>query len=1058
MKTDSLKQYIDELNKQYKTGIAREHSYRPALKNLLQSLLPKMVVTNEPAHIECGAPDYIVSREKDHLPVFFVEAKDVNDNDLDGRNKNGHKEQFDRYKQALDYIIFTDYLDFHLYKQGEFVDSIRIAETRGDKIAGIEEAEDKFVSMIQHLGSSAIQRITSAPRLAKLMAGKARLLANIIETAMSDYDETLENDNLRGQYEAFKLVLIQDLKKEDFADIYAQTIAYGMFAARLHDDTPEDFSREEAARLIPKTNPFLRQIFNNLAGNDLDDRIAWVVDDLVTVFQVTDLQKIMKSYSSNKQHHDPMIHFYEDFLSEYNPKLRKSKGVWYTPQPVVGFIVRAVDEILQKEFGLPEGLADYSMIEKEVSTEQTYDKRTKDGMKHIMKSFHRVQILDPATGTGTFLAEVVNQIYDRYRDNQGMWQQYVEQHLLPRLNGFEILMASYAVAHIKLDMLLGETGYQHKTDKRLHVYLTNSLEESNNEPPTLFSQWLSREATEANVIKRDCPVMVMIGNPPYSGVSQNNGKWITDLIGDYKFEPGGKEKLQEKKTWLNDDYVKFIRLAENYIESKGEGVIGYITNRSFIENPTFRGMRWHLLKTFDKIFVLDLHGDTKENIASDENVFDIQQGVSITLFVKTGKKSESELGKIYHKEIKGSREHKYDYLQNTQWESTFYGELSPSAPYYFFVPKSEEGKDEYENGLALNDLFLSKSSGSASANDTLNISYTIEEQKRKISDLINLPEHDWRQKCGRLKDSRDWTYHTAKADAEKNQNEIHAIAYRPFDTRYTCYSGLSRGLYASPQSAILNQLKEKDNVAFCMVKTSRDFLFPIFVVKEIVDKTMLSPKDNITVFPLYLYQENMGQEERIVNFNMKLYEKIAQGLNYCPCDDDNILVDLASGVDGVLYPQNLFDYIYAVLHSPSYRERYKEFLKIDFPRIPYPKDAEKFNNLVEKGEELRSLHLMENVPSKTGVTFPVAGTLQVDCYRWEDNRVYINSEQYFDGVPESAWNFFIGGYQPAQKWLKDRKGMTLSFEDVKHYQGIIYVLQQTERIMQEIDEIMQEIY
>ena len=338
--TAELKTYIDELNKQYKTGIAREHSYRPALKDLLQSLLPKMVVTNEPAHIECGAPDYIIQGEKDHLPVFFVEAKDVNDNDLDGRSKNGHKEQFDRYKQALDYIIFTDYLDFHLYENGEFVDSVRIAETKGGKIVAIAEAEEKFTGMIQHLGTSAIQRITSASRLAQLMAGKARLLANIIETAMNDEEDTLENDNLQAQYEAFKLVLIQDLKKEDFADIYAQTIAYGMFAARLHDDTPEDFSREEAARLIPKTNPFLRQIFNNLAGNDLDERIAWVVDDLVTVFQVTDIRKIMSTYTQDKRHHDPMIHFYEDFLSEYNPKLRKAKGVWYTPQPVVGFIVR----------------------------------------------------------------------------------------------------------------------------------------------------------------------------------------------------------------------------------------------------------------------------------------------------------------------------------------------------------------------------------------------------------------------------------------------------------------------------------------------------------------------------------------------------------------------------------------------------------------------------------------------------------------------------------------------------------------------------------------------
>ena len=1050
-----LKEYISTVNQKYRAGNATEHTYRGALEQLMQTLLPKLQIVNEPKRVKCGAPDYIASR-KDGMPVFYIEAKDIGDNDLDGRNPHGHKEQFTRYKQALDYIIFTDYLDFHLYEHGEFVDSVRIAEVKGDKIVAIKENEAKFLNLIEHVGNNAIQRITSAQRLAKLMAGKARLLENIIEQALNDDTYSEANDTLQGQYQSFRDFLIQELTRQDFADIYAQTIAYGMFAARLHDPTPEDFSREEAGRLIPKTNPFLRNLFNNVAGNELDDRIAWVVDDLVTVFQATDLKTLMATYVQDKRHHDPMIHFYEDFLSEYNPKLRKSKGVWYTPQPVVGFIVRAVDEILQKEFDLPEGLADYSMIEREVAVEQSFDRRTADGMKHAMKRFHRVQILDPATGTGTFLAEVVNQIYDRYRDQQGIWQQYVEQHLIPRLHGFEILMASYAVAHIKLDMLLGETGYQHLSDKRLQVYLTNSLEESNNEPRTLFAQWLSREAAEANVIKRDCPVMVMIGNPPYSGISQNNGEWITNLVSDYKVEPGGKEKLQEKKTWLNDDYVKFIRLAENYIDNKGEGVIGFITNRSFIENPTFRGMRWHLLKTFDKIYVMDLHGDTKEGIQDDENVFDIQQGVSITLFVKTKKKAGTELGKIYHAEIRGSREQKYERLLNMKWEPSLYNELSPNKPYYFFIPKNEEGKEEYEKGFALNNLFINKSSGSASANDTLNISYTIEEQRKKIADLINLPEQEWRQKCGRAKDSRDWTYNTAKADATKHQDEIHTIAYRPFDTRYTCYSGVSRGLYASPQSAILNQLKEKDNVAFCMVKTSRDYLFPVFVVNEIVDKTMLSPKDNITVFPLYIYKENMGEEERIVNFNLELYEKIAKGLNYLPCTEDNVLVDPISDYNGVLYPQDLFDYIYAVLHSPSYRERYKEFLKIDFPRIPYPTDWEKFRDLVEKGEELRQLHLMEDLPSKTGITFPVAGSLQVDCYRWQDNRVYINSEQYFDGVPESAWQFYIGGYQPAQKWLKDRKGMTLSFEDVKHYGRIIYVLQQTERVMGEIDNLMKE--
>ena len=632
----NLKEYIDIVNQKYRAGNATEHSYRGALEQLLQTLLPKLRIVNEPKRVKCGAPDYIASR-KDGMPVFYIEAKDIGDSDLDGRNPHGHKEQFTRYKQALDYIIFTDYLDFHLYEHGEFIDSVRIAEVKGDKIVAINENADKFFNLVEHVGNNAIQSITSASRLAKLMAGKARLLENIIEQAMNDETESYANENLHGQYQAFKDVLIQELKPADFADIYAQTIAYGMFAARLHDDTPENFSREEAARLIPKTNPFLRQIFNNLAGNDLDERIAWVVDDLVTVFQATNIEKIMKTYGQGKLHNDPMIHFYEDFLAEYNPKLRKSKGVWYTPQPVVSFIVRAVDEILQKEFGLPEGLADYSMIEREVAVEQSCDKRTTDGMKHEKRKFHRVQILDPASGTGTFLAEVVNQIYDRYRDQQGIWQQYVEQHLLPRLNGFEILMASYAVAHLKLDMLLGETGYQHQTDKRLHIYLTNSLEESNNEPRTLFAQWLSREATEANVIKRDCPVMVMIGNPPYSVSSQNKGEWINRLLDDYKAD------LNERNIQpLSDDYIKFIRLGQHYIEKNGEGVLAFICNNSFLDGVIHRQMRKSLMQTFDKIYVLDLHGNSRKKETTpdggkDENVFDIMQGVSINIFIKKRK-------------------------------------------------------------------------------------------------------------------------------------------------------------------------------------------------------------------------------------------------------------------------------------------------------------------------------------------------------------------------------------------------------------------------------------
>ena len=660
---------------------------------------------------------------------------------------------------------------------------------------------------------------------------------------------------------------------------------------------------------------------------------------------------------------------------------------------------------------MPDGLADYSMIEREVAVEQSRDKRTTDGMKHRKQKFHRVQILDPATGTGTFLAEVVNQIYDRYRDNQGIWQQYVEQHLLPRLNGFEILMASYAVAHIKLDMLLAETGYQHTSDKRLHVYLTNSLEESNNEQRTFFAQCLSQEANAANTIKRDYPVMVMIGNPPYSVSSQNNGKWITNLVADYK------KNLNERNIQpLSDDYIKFIRLAQYYIEQNKEGVLAFISNNSFVDGIIHRQMRRELLRAFDKIYIFDLHGNSRKKETApdgskDENVFDIMQGVSINIFVKTSHDDKKD-AELFHFDILGTREEKYSFLNKHSLQSVSWQQLTPQAPQYFFVPKDFALQEEYEKGFPIDQLMPIYSSGVKTSND---------------EELVS--------------------------DIEYYSNNERVYFYRPFDIKHIDYDLKKVG---RPRYNVMKHL-EKENLGILACKQAVTEKYGYFVTKGITDINYTGTAGKFgagLVFPLYIYKDNMGEEERMVNFDKKLYDEIAKGMNYLPCYDDDIRIDPTSDCKGVLYPQDLLDYIYAVLHSPSYRERYKEFLKIDFPRIPYPKDWEKFRDLAELGEELRHLHLMEYLPSKLSVTFPKPGSAQVDCYRWEQNKVYINDEQYFDGVPESAWNFYIGGYQPAQKWLKDRKGRILGVDDVKHYQQIIYILQETERIMNEIDEII----
>ena len=1061
--TENLELYIEELNKQYLTGLAREHSYRPALTNLLQGLLPEMVVTNEPARLECGAPDYIILRERDNLPVFFVEAKDLGDNDLDGRNKNGNKKQFDRYRQALDHIIFTDYLDFHLYEHGEFVDSVRIAEVREGRIAGIAEAEDRFVGMIQHLGSSATQRITSAPRLAKLMAGKARLLARIIESViLADmtgsagdisgedefsqvFQEDIAQSGLKNQMETFQRVLLHDVTPASYADIYAQTIVYGFFTARIGDRTPEQFSRLKAVSLIPRTSAFLRNMFNQLVGLDIDPRIEWIIDDLVTTFGVTDMQKILRGYNSERNRKDPIIHFYEDFLAEYNPGLRKARGVWYTPRPVVRFIVKAVDEILQKEFDLHDGLADHSKIARSFSDGQS----THGQNEPAAKDMFRVQILDPAMGTGTFLSEIIRQVHDKFKGMEGAWPSYADTQLLPRLYGFEIMMAPYTIAHMNLHLQLRELSrQQQRTGNVLRLMLSNSLEDGRKDESSLFAYWLSQESRRASLVKRKCPVMVMIGNPPYSVSSQNKSPWITRLVADYK-KGLGERNIQP----LSDDYIKFIRLGQHYIERSGEGVLAFICNNGFTDGVIHRQMRHELMRAFDRIYILDLHGNSRKKEtcpdgSRDENVFDIMQGVSINIFVKTGAKGKAP-AEVCHYDLYGTRADKYRFLQENDFHSVAWQQLNPKEPQFFFVHRDFSLQEEYGRGFAVKELFVLCNAGAKTERDSLNIHFTENDRKAVLDDFKEMSSDELAEKY-HTKDSRDWKLQLAQKDLKSNTIVATIISYRPLDIRYINYTGKTKGIMGYPRFDIMRHMI-RPNVSLCLVRNNRQDEDTYFISGGISDKSYISSFDDITVFPLYAYKENMGEEERIVNFNKELYERIARELNFLPCLDGDTQADSPADYAGVLYPQDLFDYIYAVLHSPSYRKRYRELLKIDFPRIPYPTDKDMYRNMVEKGKELRRLHLMEGLPHSTGVSFPREGTLLVECCRWEQNRVYINDSQYFEGVPESAWNFHIGGYQPAQKWLKDRKGLKLSFEDVLHYQRIIYVLRQTERIMNEID-------
>jgi predicted helicase len=1042
----TLQQYIENINAKYKLGNATEHTFRGLLEQLLESITPEIRATNEPKRQQCGAPDYILTKKG--IEIGYIEAKDIGDNDLDGTKKN--KEQFDRYKKGLPTnLIFTDYLDFHLYRFGSLITKISIGQIVGKEIKPIPENFLTFENFIKEFSQHIGQTIKSSKKLAEMMAGSARLLSNIIGNAVTSDEETNENSMLKDQMNAFKEILIHDITPKGFADVYAQTIAYGMFAARLHDPTLPTFSRQEASELIPKSNPFLRKLFGYIAGPDLDDRIKWIVDSLVEIFLACNVAEILKNYGKSTKMEDPIIHFYETFLSEYDPKLRKARGVWYTPKPVVNFIIRAVDDILKTEFDLPQGLADNSKTKIKVNIQAT-DKRYKDNIRTVEEEVHKVQILDPATGTGTFLAEVVKHIHAKFKGQQGVWSNYVETHLLPRLNGFELLMASYAMAHLQMDLLLTETGFKPtdaslrgtKQSQRLKIYLTNSLEESHPDTGTLFANWLSREANEANFIKRDTPVMCIVGNPPYSGESKNKGKWITDLMEDYKKEPGGKEKLKERNPkMVNDDYVKFLRYGQHYIERNGSGVLAFINPHGFLDNPTFRGMRWNLLKTYDKIYTIDLHGNARKKETSpdgsaDINVFDIMQGVSINVFVKTGKKKLSDLGKVFHYDLFGKRDFKYNFLSENSLKGIHFNEVKHSHPEYFFIPQNYELQNEYNSYFGVDEIFLKKSSGVKTSNDEI---------------LVNFSKNDL---------SFDVNKHY---NIEIDKKLILKYNYKPFSNKYIYYDD---NIVGRSRKDFMKNFVQKDNLTFCLMRglVNTENFSSIFISKDIIDINYYGFQTYS--LPLYLYPETNGQlstdlnDERVPNLNLEIVNKIAKKLGLTFTNEKSIN---QQPITKNFAPIDILDYIYAVLHSPTYREKYKEFLKIDFPKIPYPKDLSTFQKLTNLGSQIREIHLLESSKVENYITeFNIDDNCVVENPKYVpipknqitnnlQGDVYINETQYFANVPLTAWSFYIGGYQPAQKWLKDRKGRKLEFDDIAHYQKIIVALAETDRLMKVIN-------
>ena len=1080
-----VKTYLAQLQKAHALGDATEHTHRAALQQLIESTLPALQATNEPrAQQRENKPDYVVRQAG--AMIGFIEAKDIGI-DLKATLKTA---QLKRYIEALPNLILTNYLDFVWLVRGEVRLQLTLGQVQGKVIASAPEPEAPWQALLSGFASEVTPTIDSPKLLAQTLGGQTRLLRDLVAELLSDQTGASDGE-LVDQLHTFQTLLIPDLSADEFADMYAQTAAYGLFTARVFEhstmfgaavqNTPKgfegsDFSLEKSQYLIPKANPFLRQFFQHIASPNLNVQLRWLIEQIANGLRYVDMDKVLHRQSRKLGFEDPVFHFYESFLAEYDRALRESRGVYYTPEPVVDFIVRGVDELLKTQLGKPEGLADPGTL-----------------------------ILDPATGTATFLRKVIEHIHASVTagGNTGKWASYVGERLLPRIFGFELMMAPYTVAHLKLALQLQETGFvfgsnPDGSDQRLNVFLTNTLDTLQQQTDAFMSRWIAAENQGADAVKRQQPVQVVLGNPPYSGESRNKGTHIMALLGEYKREPEGGPLQERNSKWINDDYVKFIRFAHDRIARTGHGVVAFITNHGWLDNPTFRGMRASLMRDFDQIYVLDLHGNSKKKERTpealqaqgdDKNVFDIEQGVSVVFLLKRQGASDAvptdllgdappqpvkakskkagamaqttcapRKAQVFHHELWGSRQHKYDWLASHGLSSAPWQTLAPTVPALLFVPRNVDALLEYERGWKVTDIFPVNSVGIVTARDALTIHFTPEAVRHTVQRFAKLPVEEARAEFELGVDVRDWSVAGAQQDLNKtglNDTHIVPITYRPFDVRYTYYTGKSKGFHCMPRGEVMGHMVTGGNLALSTTRSTETGSFThAYLVEHLTTHHTVSLKEVNYAFPLWL-QHSQGQPHP--NIAPQFLEQLAQSLAL-PSEAERH--HLPQGVSA----EDVLAYLYAVLHAPSYRSRYAEFLKSDFPRIPIQTCkqtgdtsphtfAQVWQTLLPLGRELIALHLLRQVPKTLQPGYPQAGDNAVEKPRFDaaQQRVYINASQYFDGVSEATWQFKVGGYQVCEKWLKDRKGRSLTLTDIEHYQQTVAALARTQQLMQAID-------
>lgn len=1021
--------YLNEICKIYNQE-STEPSYYPALKKLLDDYLlqekNQADIIVQPKKTEVGIPDFVLKTQKGKQ-IGIIEAKEPNIN-IYSLNKDD-TEQLDRYK-TLPNLILTNFIDFILFRNGLKIKEVRITQPVTLKLRKpVPQKIDELSDLLGTFFDFSIPQITTAENLAQELAKRTKLLTHYVLEEL----KTNPQSTVHSLFKAFQEELIPSLDFEHFSDMYSQTISYGLFSARVRAKE-NNLLRTNAYQFIPSTIPLLQTLFYDITGPKLPECLEWIIDGIINVLASTDISSILKDFHTTKWTDDPVIHFYETFLEVYNPKEREKRGVYYTPAPVVSYIVRSIHELLKSEFDKKDGLANKS-----------------------------VTLLDPAAGTLTFPATAIKLAKQELVDKgkAGVFPQLVKEHILKNFYAFELMVAPYAIGHFKISIVLEDLGYQLGKDERFNLYLTNTLEVKDIKAIDMpFISDLAKEGIAAKKVKSEISILVILGNPPYSVSSENKSDFIEDLMKTYKEDVRDERNIQP----LSDDYIKFLRFAQWKIEKGGLGIVGMITNNSYLSGLIHRGMRKKLLESFDKIYILNLHGNARigekcPDGSKDENVFDIMQGVAIALFVKSSKHNVAQgfslaEKKVYYADLWGLRnggtKNKYKYLAEHDITNTKWQKLEPKEPYYFFVPKEFAHEEKYQKFWSISDIFEKFNVGIATGKDEILVDFSKSSLERKLSIINKEAFYLLMENYEIEKNLIDRWYEELKNKDIKSQIKLYN--YRPFDNRFVIYNPVI--LQRARKDLMDNFLS--DNLGIVTPKTSKQEAFnEVFVINSFTDKHLIG--DQTFVFPLHLYPEEKPPKKGVNPGKiMMLFEQKEKYQTKIPNLNQKFVTKIESTYEKKISPEEIFYYIYALLYSNIYRKKYEEFLKIDFPRVPFTSEHKLFKKLAKFGENLALLHLLKSsVLDSPDARYPVQGSDKVEKVIYEENkkRVYVNTQQYFEDIPKEIWEYYIGGYQVLAKWLKERKDRDLSLAEIEHYLKVITAIKRTLKLQKEIDKL-----